>query len=443
VLFSALFCSPVVVGAFDLLAYTLVAIPFTVFAAYAFSHARNQLSKRIALVMLSVSFGVTLADVAARPLLSYLFEVRPAERFIYRWPMQRRLQRYVGDVSFEGVTYGDLAAVSGRTDWREERRMKFVTDGYGFRNEPGTNVGARPLDFIVLGDSFGVAAGTTQEETLSSLLERQYGASVYNLSISRENPQQEYANLLLEGKRLKARPGTRVVWLVFPGNDLDEPYYPELENPQPVSPGPLTTLIDGFADYRTRSPIKLLLSHQESELVIERRFVDGQPLLFFRPYAQRRSRTAEDIIRHPNFEKLKKTLVAMKQLASERGLIVSVAIVPSKEEVYSWVLDGAPPWSDDGSPSGFSTVLRQLCELNEFHFVDLKPSLVEASRRTYEKAGALLWWRDDSHWNGDGQRVAAETIYKTYCAESVSANEKCGPFVTANTPNNAMRQLAK
>lgn len=147
-LFGILFCSPIVVGAFDVSAYVWIATPFSVFAAYAFSTAHNQLSKRITLVLLSSSFGVTVADAAARPLLSYLFEIRPAERFIYRWPMQRQLQRYVPDISFEGVTCGDLAAVSGRTDWREERRMKFVTDHHGFRNDPGANTAARPLDFI-------------------------------------------------------------------------------------------------------------------------------------------------------------------------------------------------------------------------------------------------------------------------------------------------------
>lgn len=418
VLLGGLFCSPIAVGAFDVLPYALVAFTFSVFAAYAFGPARDRLSKQVALVLLSVFLGVTISDVAARPVLSYLFPVRPAERFIYRWPPQPQLQRYVADVSFDGVTYGDLAAVSGRTDWREERRMRFVTDGYGFRNEPlRADVEVRPLDLILLGDSFGVAAGTSQEETLSSLLAREYGVSVYNLSISRENPQQEYANLLLEGKRLNARQGTSVLWLVFPGNDLDEPYYPELENPQPAWPGPLTRLVNGFNEYRSRSPIRGLLSRSKSELVIERQFVDGRRMLFFAPYAQRRSRTAEDIMRHPNFDSLKRTLAAMNKLAGERGLIVSIALVPSKEEVYSWVLDGAPPWSADVGPSGFSNVLRELCELHGFHFVDLKAPLVEASRRNYEKSGALIWWRDDTHWNGDGQRAVAGIIYETVLRE--------------------------
>src|SRR5439155_18462531 len=207
--------SPVAVGAFDVFPYAPVAVALFVFAAYAFGPARDRLSKQVVLVPLSVCFAVALFDLAARPLLFYLFEVRPAERFIHRWQLLPQLQRYVAGVNFEGVTYGDLAAVSGRRDWREERRIKFVTDEYGCRNEPlGAGVEARPLDVIVLGDSFGVAAGTSQEEVLGSLFARDYGLSVYNLSISRANPQQEYANLLLEGKRLKARKGTCVLWLV-------------------------------------------------------------------------------------------------------------------------------------------------------------------------------------------------------------------------------------
>lgn len=417
VLFGALFSSPVAVGALDVFPFAPVAVTLSVFAAYIFGPGRDRRPKQVALALLSVCFSLTLSDVAARPLLSYLFEVRPAERFIYRWQPLPQLQRYVARVNSDGVTYGDLAAVSRRTDWREERRMKFVTDDYGFRNEPGTAVEARPLDLIVLGDSFGVAAGTTEAETLSRLLAREYGLSVYNLSISRENPQQEYANLLLEGNRLNAREGTCVLWLVFPGNDLDEPYYPELENPQPLWPGPLARFINGFDTYRSRSPVRALLSGDQSELVIERKFVDGRPLLFFAPYAERRRRTVEDIMGHPNFGKLKATLSAMEQLAAKRRLIVSIALVPSKEEVYSWVLDGPLPWSADGGTSSFSTVLRELSALHGFHFLDLKPSLVEASKQNYEKSGALLWWRDDTHWNGDGQRVAAGTIYEKVLRE--------------------------
>ena len=115
---------------------------------------------------------------------------------------------------------------------------------------------------------------------------------------------------------------------------------------------------------------------------------------------------------HPNFGGLKTTLGAMQRLAGERRLRVSVALVPSKEEVYSWVLDGAPAWSASAEPSGFSDVLRRLCEQHRFRFLDLKPALLQDARREHEKSGALLWWPDDSHWNGVGQQVAARAIYQ-------------------------------
>lgn len=413
VILGAVSLSPVAVGVFDLIPYIPFEVMLLIFAAYAVGPAGGRLSKQVLLVPLSVCFALTLFDLASRPLLPYLFEVRPSERFIQRWPPLPLLQRYTARVNFEGATYGDLAAVSGRGDWRERRQIRFVTDEYGFRNEPrGSGSEARPLDLILLGDSFGVAAGTSQEETLSSLLARDFGLSVYNLSISRENLRQEYANLLLEGGRLNTREGACVLWLIFPGNDLDEPYYRELENPRPVQPGPLKMLADDLSDFRSRSPVRRLLSRDESGQVIERKFIDGRRMLFHAAYARRRGRTAEEVMRHPNFESLKATLGAMERLAVERRLNVAVALVPSKEEVYSWVLDGGPPWSARAEPSGFSEVLRGLCEQHGFRYMDLKPALLEASKRDYEKSGALLWWLDDTHWNGEGQRAAAAALHQ-------------------------------
>lgn len=414
ILLGAVALSPVAVGAFDVSPYAAIGVMLFVFAVYATGPRGGRLSRQVSLVLLSVCFAVTLFDLAARPLLLYLFGVRPADRYIHRWQELPLLQRYDPSINFEGPTYGDLAAVSGRSDRREWRRIRFVTDEYGFRNEsPGPGFEARPLDLIVLGDSFGVAAGTSQEEILSSRLARDFGLSVYNLSISREGPQQEYANLLLEGQRLKTREGACVLWLIFAGNDLDDSFYPELENPRRLRTGLLSGLAHNIRDFRGRSPVRRLLSRGGMNLVIERKFIDGRQFLFHKDYAQRRGRTAEEVMRHPNFLNLKTTLGAMERLAGERRLTVAVALVPSKEEVYSWVLDGASPWATRVEPSGLSNVLRGLCEQHGFRFLDLKPSLVEASGREYAKSGALLWWRDDTHWNGVGQHAAATVIYET------------------------------
>ncbi len=413
VLLGAVCFSPVVVGAVPAFWYALASGAVLIFAAYAFGPARPLRLKRAALVMLSGCLAVTLCDLCLRPLYFHLFEVRPTERFLSAWPPLPLLHRYAADVSSEWDTYGDLAGASGRKDWREMRRVEFVTDAHGFRNEPrGAGAEARPLDVIVLGDSFGVAGGTTQADTVSGVLARDYGLNTYNLSVSRENPGQQYANLVIEGRRLKTRAGTCVLWLVFTGNDLDEPYHPELADPRPAPPGWRTRLVTGFKDFRERSPVRRLLRPGSAGLVIERPFVDGRHMLFYGPYAERRGRTAEEVRRHPNFESLKATLGAMRRLAGERGLTVMVALVPSKEEVYAWALDGAPPWSADTGPSGFSVVMRELSAQQEFRFLDLKPPLAEASGRAFAETGALLWWRDDTHWNAAGQRAVAAAVIR-------------------------------
>jgi hypothetical protein len=405
--------SPVAVGALGVVPYAFLAVGLAALVAYAFGGGGVRRPRRVSIVLLSSCLGVTLFDLGARASLPYVSSVRPSDRYIQRWPALPLLQRYAAGVEFEGPTYGDLAAVSGRGDWREWHRVRFVTDAHGFRNEPAASDSeARPLDLIVLGDSFGVAAATTQGETLSGVLARDYGLGVYNLSVSRESPQQEYVNLLLEGGRLRTREGACVVWLVFAGNDLDDPYYKELEDPRPARPGVLKRLAIGLGDFRARSPVRGLLTRGDAGLVVERKFVDGRRVLFHKNYAERRARTAAEVARHPNFAHLDATLGAMERLAVERRLRVLVALVPSKEEVYSWVLDGAAAWSSGAEPSGFSEVLRELCGRRGFGFLDLKPSLVEESRREYERAGALLWWADDTHWNEERQRVAARAVYR-------------------------------
>ena len=227
---------------------------------------------------------------------------------------------------------------------------------------------------------------------------------------------------MLEGPRLKTREGADVLWLIFSGNDLDDPYNAELENPKPAKPALLTTMatVSRFQSSLSRATTTRAHRHQ---FILERKLMDGRRMLFNDYSAQRRSRTANDIMQHPNFEALKMTMTAMQKLTDQRHLYVSVAVVPSKEEVYAWVLDGAAPWSTSPEPSGFSKVLGQLCEERGFQFIDLKPTLLDEARREFAKSGGLVRWADDTHWNGQGQRAAARVIYQNLLARQRLTNE--------------------
>src|SRR5262245_56701613 len=161
VLFAAVFFSPLALGIFDGWRWALVAGALFVGTGWAVKPGRSRLVRHVALILLAACFTLTLAELIARPLLYYRFDYRPSNRYLYRWPPLPLLQRYVAGVDGEETVYGDTATASGRREWREHRRIRWVTDAHGFRNEPSaTAPGAPPLDVIVLGDSFGVAAST-------------------------------------------------------------------------------------------------------------------------------------------------------------------------------------------------------------------------------------------------------------------------------------------
>jgi len=422
-------CSPAAVGALPLFPAALLPAALFAFAVYAFSFASSPRPAQAALVLLSVCFAVTCFDLAARAWLYYISDDRPKELSAHRWPPLPEVYRFTPNLRFAGTTHGDLSAVAMCKDWREHRPVAFVTDEHGFRNDP-RGAPARPPDLVVLGDSFCVGDGTTQEDVFSNVLARERGLGVYNLCMDGAGPWQEYVNLLVEGERLRAREGAVLLWVLFEGNDLEDPYFPQLERSQLPWQSAPEHLLYSFKEFRYRSPLRRLLFVKPDEALsdraVERTFLDGRRVLFSDAYAKRRRRTAEDVMGHPNFGMLKAITGAMRRLADGRHLTVVVALVPSKEEVYSWALDGAPPWTSSEEPSGFSVVMRELCERQGFRFLDLKPALVEASRRAYEETGALLWWRDDTHWNGAGQRVAAAAIYEQLLRDLSSLDEGKG-----------------
>ena len=87
-------------------------------------------------------------------------------------------------------------------------------------------------------------------------------------------------------------------------------------------------------------------------------------------------------------------------------------LIPSKEEVYGWLVDGLPAWSMDSGPSALSHLLGDFCRENEIPFIDFKPFMQKESKLIYEGSGSLLYWYDDTHWNGAGMDLAARIVFE-------------------------------
>ena len=361
---------------------------------------------RLSLVVISIGLTVAAADLGLRRLTVQQLYYRPDDRYLCRWPPVPTLVRYEPNVVFQGRTHGDLAAMSGKSELREERDLHFATDGRGFRNTGP--LPSEPLDILLLGDSFGVGTGTSQESTWGALLEARWGYPTYNLSAP-GGPWNELMNLKAELHRLPTQAGTVVLWAIFGGNDLDDGYPEGLELPEPS--GPLERFAVSFRSFRRHSPLRRLTRRFSTsrETVLERTLPDGAGFLFLDLYVKRHSRSLAEVLEHPNHDALQRVFAEMRRLASEERLEVAVVFLPGKAEVYAPLLDGSGTWTEAREPSAFATAVQTLCERQRFSFLDLTPHLIEAARSRFPR-GEYLWWRDDSHWNVAGHQVAAEVV---------------------------------
>lgn len=415
-LISCAVCAPLAAGTLPLFPAAPVLAALLAFCLRAFAVRRAApRTRRIAAAIMSTCAALACFDLAARPAVAWMIGERPRALSVHTWEPMPLVYRYDEGVRFEGEIFGDLAAMSLDKSARRYRHFRLATDQSGFRNDPAQTQNRTP-DLLLLGDSFGAGTGTTQDATWATLLARERGMNVYNLSIEGAGPWQEFVNLELEVGRVKPREGALLVWAIFTGNDLDDVYYPQLRLSELPWQGRLRQLVFDFQKFRYRSPLRRVITRAgvgnwaARENVVARDLGGGRKLLFYAPFARAAARTREEVARHPNFGALAATVAAMRRLADEKHLRVAVVLVPAKEEVYSWALAGAPPFSAAQVASGFSLALADLCRAQGFAFLDLKPRITEAARRAYQDSGALLWWEDDIHWNEAGHRVAAEIV---------------------------------
>ena len=369
-------------------------------------------AKLLAVLSLVLSTGatVTAADLFLRSALLARRHYRPHEKLFRPWPWFPASYRYEENAAVSLATYGDLAALSGDEALREPRTATFVTDAYGFRNVPSPHPGA--YEVVVLGDSFAAGEGTSQERTWASLLASRYGLRVYNLAVP-GSPWQSWVNLAAEIPRLRLRAGAVILLLVFPGNDLEEPY--GAVTPELRLNSPLAAARSRFAFFRSRSALRLLLAgalRSGPSHVLTARLPDGRALLFFKPYLEPRGRSRKDVAGHPSYPRLLRTLEAIQEIAAAHSAKLQIVLVPMKEEIYGWVLDGTRPWSTPAAPSGFSLALAESCRDRGIEFFDLGGPLRARARERYEASGQLLWWTDDTHWNEAGNAVVAEIVYR-------------------------------
>lgn len=364
---------------------------------------------KIACMLASASLSLMFMDLALRPLLqARLFG--PPQLFMYRWAPMPTLWRYKPDISFDAVVYGDLAT----PDYQERRREVFRTDSYGFRNTPDQEQAARKgsTNLILLGDSFGVGPGTTQDKTWAALFQSKYGLQTYNLSMAGSGPWHELMNLKIACQRLRCDGSTTVLWALFAGNDLQDEIFDQLE--PSVSDSWLQRVAVSVATFRNMSPVRNLAERVRLHIhpfkhVDVRELPDGRRVIFRLRYERAVELTIDQVRHHEHYSKLVAVVDEMKRFADSRGFSVVVVVIPPKEEIYSAIATGRS--EPEGETSGFAEAIAELCQRDGLPFLDLTPFFAEEAKKELAQSGALLWWSDDTHWNDRGHELAAAIVH--------------------------------
>ena len=240
-------------------------------------------------------------------------------------------------------SYGDLASIANMPEYRVFRPHVFTTDDLGFRNIP--NRRHRPPSILLLGSSFTLGTGNSDEQTLARQLESCSGCSVYNAG--------GWNRLILPTRAFIRRLGMERGLVLLEVLERDA-WDPPIAMDRRTGRVPYSDQIHWYYNQLTRSRLRiiirwiyrklrndLLLPNTLKALVSVRYLKDGRPMLFPRNQAE---------LKPPG--SLERHVLAIKQLKDvlhEDGHCLAVYLIPEKLTVYGDLVRPSAPRARQGS----------------------------------------------------------------------------------------------
>jgi hypothetical protein len=306
---------------------------------------------------------------------------------------------------------GDLANLATLPYLRQYREEVFRTDAAGYRNrrEP-----AKPFAGILLiGDSFTAGSGVSDEQTLSEQLNSISGLRVYN---GAQAPNfWELLHYLQMNRGL-------VVWqqleraplpLSLLSPDVREQGWKRRLVRRAIGDGgtealrPMNKYVQSLTAY---SPLQILfvravkflqndkiLPNPYRSEIVAAKLRNGREILFLPTELENYER---DRPTDPEF------FVQLKAQLQKKGIGLLVLLVPDKYVVYRDLLLSASHRTDRRS---FLDVVEQRLAAANVPVLNLTPRFRNQAEALLAR-DTYLYWLDDTHWNAEGIRDAAQAI---------------------------------
>jgi hypothetical protein len=361
--------------------------------------------------------GIVVPAVLALALLGDgLARFASLDRFTVRaWEAMTRNGSAESGIPFEPSkryendrAYGDQATSHNRVEMRDYHREVFTSDRFGFRNlEPFSREHAP--NAILVGTSFSVGCGVSDDETLAVRLGARTGLRIYNGAGTPSSP--DYIRTIAQ--RFGVERGT--VFLELLGG-VGYPSFPA-GPPSRLNAACLAHL--GSACLYAKgwlwvSPLEIV-SHRSYRWFQDDRwlpntpaaelpptFVGGVPLLY-----------DKQPLDCPEIAPDAARVFFSRFRAEVAPLDPFVFLLPSKFMVYS-PLAASGPKAPLGTPAGscFAVMRRAMDELG-VRYIDLTTPLQEAARDALARK-QLIYFGGDNHWNPAGIDLAARLIAEAW-----------------------------
>lgn len=312
--------------------------------------------------------------------------------------------------------YGDLSNAGNLPQWREYRRDVFTTDARGYRNPPDLLQG-RPPAALLLGDSFSGGAANADDETFSAVLTARIGAPVYNAAARPVTEIDDWLDLTRDI-------GLERGWVIYQHvprsgglarnrrKSLGTRVQASVRSAAPEAWGLVRW---AWSQPASVSPLSIWLSRplrriQDDEIlpnlyrkgVVPRRLSDGQ-LMLFQPEPPALSLAEAE----GDADAWARLFGERAEQLSAKGLRLLVVLLPEKLTVYGPLLE-QPTASTEPIVASLAR-LEDALRRRGVAVVNLTP-LYRAEAKALLSRGETIFWRDDTHWNAAGVRIAAEAV---------------------------------
>ena len=323
--------------------------------------------------------------------------------------------------------------------------FEFTTNNRGMRG-PGDYAYEKPEDVFriaVLGDSFVFGVGVSEEETAVFLLEKLLNKAkpggrkyeVYNFGVNSYSPVLEY--IYLKEEVVKYKPD--LVVLMLDACDIQDDYlyemrlvYDEDGDPAGCDPMKINGKPDIYAYLLKHSSFLSTLDHKLIEsfrkmkaIGLKRYFSnkvrgirnktdiltvrDRDNIYFDRFLMFREDKDMDIVMKH--WQRTERFLVLINKFLDEREIPFIMVLYPYGHQVSQkqWA-KGRSYWAFEKNrvyyPHWGFSIIEEFAGNRDIKVINLYEKFRD---RKYEK----LYYTNDGHWTGKGQRVAAENIFNS------------------------------